>query len=126
MEGGPGPPRGTGFYLQGVLIALGLRCAPDHVKAALEVAQDQATDDLLVGFLEQLLKQPQRSNADLGQEELASCPFLSSFSVCLGVAQPGTKSTPRMGYPFPGRFWGAWMGVGPGVRSLAVPSSSTN
>lgn len=35
------------------------------------MAQDQATDDLLVGFLEQLLKQPQRGNADLGQEELA-------------------------------------------------------
>lgn len=32
------------------------------------MAQDQTVDDLLMGLLEQLLKQPQRGNADLGQE----------------------------------------------------------
>lgn len=42
--------------------------------AALEVAEDQAAEDLLVWLLEQLLKQPQRGDADLSKKGLAGVP----------------------------------------------------
>lgn len=53
------------LHLQGILIALRLRRAPGHVQAALKVLQDETADGLLVGLLQQLLKQPQCGNADL-------------------------------------------------------------
>lgn len=49
-------PRGAGFHLHGVLVALGLGGAPGHIMAALQVAQHQAADDPLVRLLEQLLE----------------------------------------------------------------------
>lgn len=60
-------PGRAGFHLQIVFVALGLLGTPGRIQAALEVAQDQAADDPVVGLLEQLLKQPQRGNANLGQ-----------------------------------------------------------
>lgn len=124
-EVGPGLPRGTEFHLQGVLIALRLLGAPGHVGAALKVAQNQASDGLLVGLLEELLKQPQCGNADLGQEGVSRTPLPARL---LGV--PGSwltqKSAPRMGYPLPGRFWGEWMGGGLGTGSLSGLGSLTN
>ena len=75
-------------HLQGVLIALGLRTTPGHVEAALEVAQDQLPDDVLVGLLEQLLKQPQRGDADLGPEGVSRMPFLPWLLGAPGVCSP--------------------------------------
>lgn len=42
--------------------------------AALEVAEDQVAEDLLVWLLEQLLKQPQRGDADLSKKGSAGVP----------------------------------------------------
>lgn len=41
-----------------------------------QAAQHQAVEDVLVGLLDQLLKQPQRHDADLGTEQGVRLSFL--------------------------------------------------
>lgn len=124
---GPGPPGSVGSHLQIVFVALGLLGSPGRVQAALEVAQDQAADDLFMGLLEQLLKQPQRGDANLGQEGVSRMPLPAPASGgAWESAHPDKRSTPRRGSLLPGRIWGEWMGGGLGIRSLAGLGSIIN
>lgn len=67
LSPGQHPPPSL-LHLQVILIALWLWRAPSHIQAALKVLQNQTADGSLMGFLQQLLKQPQCGNADLERE----------------------------------------------------------
>lgn len=89
------------------------------------MAKDQAADDLLMGLLEQLLKQPQRGNADLGQEGVSRMALPAPTSRCAWDSLTQIR-TSKGGCPLPSRFWGVQMCVDLEMGSLAGPSSITN
>lgn len=66
--------------LQGLSLLLRLVL---QVVPLLQAAQHQAVEDVLVGLLDQLLKQPQRHDADLGTEGMRlSSRATKSFARC--------------------------------------------
>lgn len=83
--------------------------------AALQVAQDQATDDLLVRLLEQLLEQPQGGDADLGKKGSAG-PRLPGVPGNCSLRQEKSRQQVL------GGAGGCWSGS----RKSAQSSSVTN
>lgn len=80
-----------------------------------------------MGLLEQLLKQPQRGDADLGREGASGMSLPAPASGRARELFTQTGGVPLEGVPSLAGFGRCdWLGVGMGVGNLAGPSSITN